>query len=156
MSDWEPMKPAVIPPSEIPKIRANCEAAGMTSIETDKAVTEAMGCPIFRNDLYQCSVHEQQPLDQHFPRLWHLSIKRIDKEPVMDWRDIQKIKNDIIGPEHEGVQLFPAESRKVDGANQYHLYVLKNEAVRFPFGFFDGRRVSDESPIGGQQRKGAE
>jgi hypothetical protein len=44
------------------------------------------------------------------------------------------------------VQLFPAESRLVDGANQYHLYCLKDPAIRFPFGFAN-RMVTDE-PIG--------
>jgi hypothetical protein len=76
--------------------------------------------------------------------MWHLSIKRQDRMPVFGWRDIQTIKNEIIGPEHEAVQLFPAESRLVDGANQYHLYVLKDAALRFPFGF-PKRVVTDEA-----------
>lgn len=152
---WELMKPAIIPEDQMENVRANCKREGLTEEQTEAQVQLVKETPIFKNNIYQCSVHEQKQLDPHFPLMWHLSIKRIDKEPVTDWRDIQRIKNDIIGPENEGVQLFPAESRLVDGANQYHLFVLKNEAVRFPFGFFDGRRVTDESPVGGNQRPGA-
>lgn len=35
---------------------------------------------------------------------------------------------------NEGVELYPAESRKADSANQYHLWVL-SEPIQFPFGF---------------------
>jgi hypothetical protein len=37
---------------------------------------------------------------------------------VHDWRDLQRIKNQLVGPECEAVELYPAESRKVDTANQ--------------------------------------
>lgn len=33
------------------------------------------------------------------------------------------------------VELYPAESRLVDTANQYHLYVVDSKAFRFGFGF---------------------
>lgn len=65
----------------------------------------------------------------------HLSIKRIDQEPVHDWRDLQRIKNELLGPECEAVELCPAESRRVDSANQYHLWGDVDPAFRFGFGF---------------------
>ena len=64
----------------------------------------------------------------------HLSIKRNDRGVWRDWRDLQRIKNEIAGPECEAVEMFPAESRMVDTANQYHLWVLP-PGKRFPFGF---------------------
>jgi len=51
----------------------------------------------------------------------HLSIKRLDKHPVRDWRHFQRIKNELIGEENEAVELYPAQSRLVDTTNQYHL-----------------------------------
>lgn len=65
----------------------------------------------------------------------HLSIKRIDQEPVHDWRDLQRIKNELIGPECEAVELYPAEERRVDTANQYHLWGTADRTFRFGFGF---------------------
>lgn len=64
---------------------------------------------------------------------WHLSIKRNDREPIREWRDLQRIKNELCGPEAEAVELFPAESRLTDEANQFHLWVF-NRGYRFPFG----------------------
>lgn len=72
----------------------------------------------------------------------HLSIKRFDRAPIHDWRVMQEIKNKILGPEHEAVELYPAESRLTDTANQYHLWCFKDAAARFPFGYFDGRNVN--------------
>ena len=71
--------------------------------------------------------------------IWHLSIKRRDKRHVHDWRDLQAIKNALVGEEYEAVEIYPAESRLVDAANQYHLWVvieIPGELLpRFPVGF---------------------
>lgn len=64
-----------------------------------------------------------------------LSISRKDRKTVRDWRDLQRIKNELVGPECEGAELFPAESRLVDTSNQFHLFVLTDPAIRFPFGY---------------------
>lgn len=93
---------------------------------------------VYKNDTYQVEVSREN-------RTFHLSIKRIDRQPCKDWRDFQRIKNELIGPEFEAVELYPAESRLVDGANQYHLWGLLDPKFRFPFGFNDGRQVSDLS-----------
>lgn len=69
------------------------------------------------------------------PEIVHLSIKRNDRAPILKWRDMQKIKNDLVGPECEAVQIFPAESRLVDTSNQYHIYVFKDPSIRIPFGY---------------------
>lgn len=95
----------------------------------------------WRNDVYQVAVYRHDPAPDGFPRMIHLSIKRIDKAPIHDWRDLQQIKNELVGPEHEGVELYPAESRKADSANQYHIWVLADK-IQFPFGF-QGRFVFD-------------
>lgn len=54
----------------------------------------------------------------------HLWIKRHDGQPVRSWGDMQRIKNELVGPERTGVEVYPKESRKVDDANMYHLWVL--------------------------------
>ena len=74
----------------------------------------------------------------------HLSIKRIDQEPVHDWRDLQRIKNELIGPDCEAIELYPAEDRRVDTANQYHLWGLADPDYRFPVGFSE-RKTSTGS-----------
>ena len=74
-----------------------------------------------------------------------LSVKRHDRDWIHDWRELQRIKNEVCGPEREGLEMFPAESRLVDSSNQYHLWVLP-KGFHFPFGLSDHRLVMDESP----------
>lgn len=89
------------------------------------------GVAVFRNSRYLITVRGLAPAAP-FGRGVHLSIKRHDRGPVHDWRDLQRIKNEILGPDVEAVELYPAEVRKVDGANQYHLWAFPG--YRFPFG----------------------
>jgi hypothetical protein len=90
--------------------------------------------------------------------IWHLSIKRRDKESIHDWRDLQAIKNQLCGADVEAIELYPAEARKVDSANQYHLFAFmrsgKRRAPKLPLGW-TVRFVSDEQFINGKQRVGA-
>jgi hypothetical protein len=74
----------------------------------------------------------------------HLIIHRHDWESSDDWREFQQIKNAIVGPEYEAMELFPAESRLVDTSNTYHLWVHCDPAYRFPVGL-PHRLVSSES-----------
>jgi hypothetical protein len=101
---------------------------------------------VWMNETYQVNVRRGDVGD-----LVHLSIKRRDKQPVTDWRDKQAMKNQLVGPECEGIELYPAESRLVDGANQYHLWCSSDPAFRFPVGW-DTRHVSDGSGGGAVQR----
>lgn len=72
---------------------------------------------------------------RNIPASVHISIKRIDKAPVHDWRHFQEIKNMLIGPEFEAVELYPAEDRVVDTANQYHLWAFGDVRMVAGLGF---------------------
>lgn len=88
------------------------------------------------NDLYQVNAQEVAvPFGAVAGDMMWLSIKRRDKAPIHDWRDLQAVKNLIVGPEHVGFEVYPAESRLVDTANQYHLWVFLDPKVRLPVGF---------------------
>lgn len=91
---------------------------------------------VYLNDVYQVAKRELEE------GITHLSIRRIDRKPLRDWRDFQEIKNQLTDKEREGLEIFPAESRLVDGANQYHLWVLPLGSV-IPTGFNDGRQVTN-------------
>lgn len=113
---------------------------------------------VWMNDIYQVNVERDMPCpgitdDNGDPALitW-LSIKRLDKRAVMDWRHMQWIKNQLVGEECEGVELFPAESRLVDGANQFHMWVFQDPTMRYPFGW-NYRLVTESGQLGETQRK---
>lgn len=72
------------------------------------------------NDLYQV---QAAPTGRDGAML-HLNIRRRDGGMFKDWRHFQQIKNEIAGEECEAVEIYPAESRKVDTSNKWHLWVL--------------------------------
>jgi len=107
-----------------------------------------VGAPqIFSNDIYTVRVRNAAPFIQ-------LDICRCDGETRTSWREFQQIKNELVGPECEGVELFPAESRLVDTSNQYHLWVNPDPTYRFPLGY-DRRMVLDK-PVVYRGRAGEE
>ena len=87
----------------------------------------------FANDTYVVNRREVRAESPNAPRCYHLSIRRQDREPVRDWRDFQRIKNQLAGPEWTAVEIYPAESKKVDGANQYHLWAFDTDYLGFGF-----------------------
>lgn len=104
---------------------------------------DSLGRAIFINSRYQVHISSlYDPPCNQFGRFAELSIKRRDKEPILDWRDMQKIKNDFFGPNSTMIQLFPPERHLVDTANQYYFYVFLD--YEFPFGFKE-RLVSEVS-----------
>lgn len=103
------------------------------------------------NDVYQVQVDKETEGNTSAMRVWHLSIKRLDKQPIHDWRDLQEIKNQICGSEVEALELYPAESRLMDVANQFHLWALP-DGERIPFGYQTARAVTDKPAAGAVQR----
>lgn len=92
------------------------------------------------NNRYQVGVYKGGAPDGPVGEWIHLSIKDHDRSARHDWRDLQRIKNELVGPECEGVEIYPAESRLVDSANQYHLFVFLE--AKIPLGFAE-RFVAD-------------
>jgi hypothetical protein len=105
---------------------------------------------VWRNNIYTVFVKRGLVMGGGLKFTW-LSIKRNDKEPAKNWRHFQYIKNQLVGPENEGAELYPKESRLVDGSNQYHMWVLEDVGLGMPFGFTDGRTISSEPLEGGKQ-----
>jgi hypothetical protein len=117
-----------------------------TREQVEKQVEEESHLERFINDKYQVT---RRPAQDGV--IW-LSIKRSDKEPIHDWRDLQEIKNQLVGTENEAIEIYPAESRCVDTANQYHLWVFADPEYRIPFGFHEGRLVTSEHGRHDKQR----
>jgi len=136
---WTPFKRATPIPPEWMKQNAPELIADLQKLE------------VWKNSRYTVDVRRQfGTLDSKPTCLIHLSIKANDRTAQHDWRDFQRIKNEIVGEEEEAFELFPAESRLVDTSNQYHLWCF--QGVRMPVGF-SIRLVSDKGdPIGAVQR----
>ncbi len=125
-------------------------AAGGTKKEADKMYREAAHQETHVNEEYVVQIDRDcnHGFGESVPGgMFELSVRRQNREPIMDWRHLQQIKNQLIGEENEMVQLFPAESRLRDSANQYWFYGFNDPKVRFPFGMF-GRVVNDGGDFG--------
>lgn len=96
----------------------------------------------FANNLYLVEVFESAASGTDFV---HLAVSRHDGGTCKEWSHIQRIKNELVGPEYEAIELFPAESRLVDAGNQYHLWVHKDPQFRFPVGWW--MRVVRDRPL---------
>jgi hypothetical protein len=99
---------------------------------------------VYANSRYVVIKTTTSPTDSTFPPLVHLSIRRADRAAIHDWRDLQRIKNELVGPKCEGLEIYPAEERLVDSANQFHLWVFHSESFRLPIGYRE--RLVAEGP----------
>lgn len=125
---WTPLEPATPKPGE----------------ERKPGATLLGATELYINSRYQVAVRREET------GAMHLSIHRLDKQPIHDWRDLQRIKNEIAGPEAEAIELYPAESRLVDIANETHLWVFVPGFV-LPIGWRE-RLVSEAESHGSRQR----
>jgi hypothetical protein len=106
--------------AEVVRQYAVDEAAAQKMLDAHDAKTVC-----WVNDLYQVQVG---PAPEPFE--YQINIRRRDGGMFKDWRHFQQIKNETVGPEREAVEVYPAESRKVDSCNKWHLWVLpENEMV---------------------------
>lgn len=143
MSDWRPLarvddQPGYRKNPDLIKMR---ESYGL-DLEDDE---------VWMNAEYQATVRclkpSEQGLELGVPEgrdgMLHISIHRMDRAPIGNWRIMQQIKNEVAGSDREAVEIYPAESRLVDTSNEYHLWVLPVGA-QLPFGFSTGAVTSDE------------
>jgi hypothetical protein len=133
-AEWTLFQPAVIPHTGIAEVDDNL---------------------CWLNSRYQVNVRYLEPEKPEYPSLAHLSIKRIDKAPIRDWRELQRIKNELAGTTCEAVELFPAESRLVDTSNQYHLWVLE-PGKSFGIGWHEKRLADCDQKFEDAMRESAE
>lgn len=132
-------------PSEA-EIEVAAKRARVTPAEMRKVYEDIRRHDIlFVNSRYQVNVRKFPPRED-FPEVISLSIKRLDKSRVGPerYRDFLRIKNEIVGPEYEGFELYPAMERNVDTANQYYMWVFTNPTYRVPVGFMENR-MTDHS-----------
>lgn len=144
--------------SHIPISRAQFRkeviAQGATKKEADAMYREASKQETWANDLYFVQINRdtKQGFGKIEGGMFELTIRRQDREAGLDWRHVQQIKNQLVGEENEMVELYPAESRLRDSANQYWFYGFNNDKVIFPFGM-TGRHVDDTGSVGNSKQR---
>lgn len=107
----------------------------------DRRGPQRDGTLVFGNGLFTVHVKPFDP-ERGLDGPLCLSIHDARRTTRHDWREFQRIKSELIGPEREAAELYPAESRVVDTANEFHLWVLP-AGDRWPFGFDEGRKIAN-------------
>lgn len=126
--------------------------------EAKEYYKQMFDCDVFKNDIYTVMVFRNKQADwQIHEKSWkgkmtYLSIKRNDKKYIHDWRDFQKIKNELVGIDYEAFEIYPNEKRLVDTANQYHLFCFQKNYI-IPVGWLH-RSVVNEELKGGFNQTG--
>ena len=96
---------------------------------TARALAERVGQEeVFLSASFQVNVRACRPKEE-WPLMFHASIKRRDREVLIDRSAFQLIKNEIFGERFEGMELYPSRDRVLDQANQYHLWVPAEEGA---------------------------
>ena len=161
---WKPLQPATVDHIDYshPKndcfVRAHMEYYQSTRDEAIRAMRDYDAeCTYWRNDLYQVQMRLFFN-DSFKAEMAHLNIRRVDGAAIFDWRHRQLIKNQLVGEECEGFEVYPAESRLSDTSNKYHLWVFTDARLRLPVKVNgDDRRdvITEEirSPAGARQRR---
>ena len=88
-----------------------------------------------------------QLYDHPSSTLGRLSIRRIDEREIREsWTEIQRIKDEICGPDCHCVEHYPEASNLVDVANMRNLFILPHGSDRNDLGVWrrqDFNRATD-------------
>lgn len=134
-----------VPPPRQQFIKA-CQQKGATKAEAQKIYRELKSQETWKNNLYVVSIDRDVKHGMGMDTtMFEITIRRVDREPGLPFRDVQAIKNQLVNPESEMCEVYPAESRLVDTANQYWFYGFNDPEIRFPWGF-TARAVSYDNP----------
>lgn len=66
----------------------------------------------------------------------HLMIRNAPNTPVRSWRDLQRIKDELVGPEWGAYEVFPPRREIVDQANMTHLWCMPPALLQPEFSLF--------------------
>jgi len=140
--------------------KTECSQFGLnlTWEQSKQYYNEMYNCEVWKNELYEVRVFRGSQADwlvheKHWKgSMDYLSIKRIDKKAIHDWRHLQLIKNELVSEDREAIELYPKESRLMDTANQYHLFVFPKD-YSVPLGW-NTRSVNYTEQEGGLNKTG--
>lgn len=96
----------------------------------------------YYNDFYSVQVYKV-PTD--LGQVLHLIVRGQINNQEPGWRDMQRIKDELIGTEYEAVQVYPKQADIVDQADVYDLWVLPIDRS-LPFGLHRENGLRKDRP----------
>ena len=91
-----------------------------------------LGCSaIYKNHKFFVFIWDEVPTTKGVAR--KIMVRQHDQKPIANhWREMQNIKNEFFGAEAVAVEYYPAESKLVDSANLYWLWVFPDDVLPIP------------------------
>jgi len=123
----------------------------ITKRQAKELMNEHLSAKTWINSTYQVMVWSGKSVDKYLriPSFHgtfdYLSIKRRDLAVCRNWSDFQTIKNLLCkdGDKRYAIEIYPPESRLMNTANQYHIWVFPKD---FDLGIgFTHREVVDRT-----------
>lgn len=122
------------------------KALGQLNNEAMAAYNRVSRIKVKENGVYRVEIDANCEHSWPMMTLWHLAISRIDGSQTKSWEDLQAIKNHLVGPDVEAVELYPHANREVRIGDQTHLWCFFGQRGDvagkgggrpiLPFGFF--------------------
>jgi hypothetical protein len=82
----------------------------------------------FRNNRYTVMIYDNA--ETTHGRAMQVLIQNHTDTPIVNhWRELQRIKNEIFGPETLAIEYFPPESELVDQHNIYWIFIFDDGVI---------------------------
>lgn len=132
----ETMTPFERAEMDIPTWQEIMAMSSCTQAEAKDKVAWLNGQSVWVNNIYQVNIEYMQGGRAH------LIIRRQDRQAIHNWQHFYEIKNQLLGPECEAVEVYPKDSHLIDEKHQYHLWGFRSPKDTFGIGFQIGRKTN--------------
>ena len=127
--------------------RPGSDAESISWLRQHAEILKNYGVEYWRNSRYLVQILNAQAVGTatfDIPKLLWLRVYRHDGGLISrHWRELQRIKNELVHPEALGVEFYPPDRLLQDGENSYHLWVFADTTSTLPFGFTRHARTPD-------------
>lgn len=63
--------------------------------------------------------------------LTYMTVSRADRKPVTGWDDLQRIKNELVGENRIGIEIYSKKEQLFEAANVRHVRVYAADSAAF-------------------------
>jgi hypothetical protein len=82
----------------------------------------------YRSNRFTVMIYDNSPTT-HGPAIKVLIQNHSNTPIVNHWREIQRVKNEVFGPEVMAIEYFPAESELIDNFNIYWIFIFPDGVI---------------------------
>lgn len=85
---------------------------------------------VFRNNRYIVQVHDYAETSVGYAI--RAMVQSLTGEPVRNWEDLQRVKNECFGPETVAIEYYPAQSQLRNAHHIYWLWIYEPRQIPMP------------------------